>query len=107
MTAGISNELFWTLTPREVEEILKRRGEEERSRNLRAGLVAATIINVHKKKGAPLTKPADFLRSRPQPGDYMDLKQSVRALDAWAAASNQVTDAQTRRSRRRKEPETP
>lgn len=102
MAAGIPNELFWELTPREVEEVLKRQAEEERAEYLRAGLVAATIVNVNRKKGAPMVKPGDFIRVRARPEDYMDIKSTVNALDAWAAEMNQTPAATEPQTPRRK-----
>lgn len=86
--AGIPNELFWELTPPEVDAVLTRRNELERAKYLRAGLIAATIVNVNKKRGAPLTKPSDFIKEPPRPEDFMGLDEAQRFMDTWAAEQN-------------------
>lgn len=55
---------------------------------LRAGLIAATIVNVQRRKGAPLIHPQDFLRERPRPQDYMDVKTAVQFMNRWATFHN-------------------
>lgn len=79
--SGIPNELFWELTIDEVSEVLKRRTESERALTLRAGLIAATIINVNRKKGAPLVQPHDFL---PETEEYMSPEEARAFMDRWA-----------------------
>ncbi len=88
LVAGISNDLFWELTVREIEVVLNRREEEERRENLRAGLIAAAIYNVHRKRGTPAFHPRDFIRERPRPQDYMSKEQARAFLDGWAADRN-------------------
>lgn len=80
--------MFWRLAAPEVEAVLERRQSLERAAYLRAGLVAATVVNVHRKPGTPLVKPGDFLRERPKPEDYMDVEEAQVFLDHWAEAQN-------------------
>lgn len=84
--------MFWELAPPEVEAILERQNDLERARYLRAGLVAATIVNVHRKPGAPLVKPGDFIRERPRPEDYMDVEEARVFLDRWAEMQNAASE---------------
>ena len=85
MAAGISNEVYWSLTVREVKAVLKSIAEQNKQADLRAGLVAATIANVHRRKGSRLVQPQDFLR---QPKRFMELDEAVRHMDRWARSVN-------------------
>ena len=87
MEMGVPNALFWDLTSRELEEIFKSRAATEKRTNLLFGLVAATVVNVNRKKGAPLTKPSDFFKEKPKPEDFMDVAEAERVLGLWAAAT--------------------
>ena len=88
MAVGIPHELFWELTIEEVNEVLKRENEKEKSAYLRAGLIAATIVNVHRRKGARMVKPSDFIRERPKDEDYMDVATAKKVLGRWAKSVN-------------------
>lgn len=79
--SGIPNELFWESTLDEVAAVLKRRTEAERALTLRAGLIAATIINVNRKKGAPLVQPHDFL---PETEEFLTPEEARAFMDRWA-----------------------
>lgn len=81
--------MFWRSTPHEVSlllrEIGERRREEHRAAQYRAGIVAATIANVHKKRGARASQPHDFLPEEPK----ALAPEQMRALfDAWAQNRN-------------------
>lgn len=91
MAAGISNELFWNLTPREVIAVLERKAEEEKAKYLRTGVIASTIVNMSpvKKKGHR-AKATDFFRERPKPGDFMDVEQAATMLNAWAKSTSEA-----------------
>ncbi len=58
---------------------------DDRAATLRAALVAATILNVHRRRGARLVQPQDFVR---MPDDYLTPEQAVAHMDAWAASLN-------------------
>jgi len=88
--------MFWDLTIHEVGAVFDRNADRERAANLRAGLVAATIANVHRKKGAPMMKPSDFLR---QPIVRMSPKEAAQFMDTWAAGQNEMLDDDTRGNR--------
>lgn len=89
IAAGLPDELFWDSTIQEVEEVLARRREQDRAEWTRAGMVAATIVNVHRPKGRPAVKPSDFFQERraPRESDYMSVEESIRAMDAWAKST--------------------
>lgn len=89
MAAGIPNELFWALTYQEVGAWLKQRAAYERSANLRAGLVAATIANVHRRPGSPVVKASDFIRAPRKASDYMSPKEAATFMQGWAQSVNQ------------------
>lgn len=69
--------------------VFRRRSErletEQENANLRAGLIAATVANVHRRRGARSLKPSDFFRSRE---DVMTVEEAVRFLDRWADVQN-------------------
>lgn len=94
IAAGISNELFWELTSGELEEVLKNQAQAEKRDYLRAGLIAATVINVNRRKGAPLVQAGDFFRERPREEDYMDVAEAERELEAWAASTQTMAPVQ-------------
>lgn len=66
----------------------------ERAKYLRAGLVAATIVNVNRKPGRPLVRPGDFIRERPRPEDFLNVEQARALLDTWAEEQNKTEAAQ-------------
>lgn len=88
MAIGIPDELFWRMSPPELEAIFKRRAEDERREYLRFGLIAATIVNVHRKKGSRVIQPSDFFRELPKPEDFMDGEEAVTFMDRWAKTMN-------------------
>ncbi len=82
------NELFWDSTQQEVMAVLKARQRYERQANLRAGLVAATIINVHRKRGTRLVRPGDFLKVPRTAAQYMSLEEGQKHMGRWAKKVN-------------------
>lgn len=86
--AGIPEDLFWRCSPQELGALFERRREKDREAYLRAGLIAATIVNVQRRKGAALVQPGDFFRARPKEEDYMDVAEAQKAMEAWAAVTN-------------------
>lgn len=78
----------------EVEAVLEIHSRLERAKYLRAGLIAATYINMHRKPGAPMVKPGDFIRERPKPEDFMDVETARRVLDKWAEDQNKMVGEQ-------------
>lgn len=91
IAAGIPDELFWGLTVGEVNEVIRRRIDQERAAFLRAGLITSAIYNTHLKKGARKFKPTDFVREERRESDYMTVEQSIKALDAWAKRESRQT----------------
>ena len=85
MMLGIPNELYWDSTREEVDAIFAMKLQYDKAQNkaanLRAGLVAATLINIHRKKGTPAVKPMDFVVQKRQ---YMSPKEAVVFMDQWA-----------------------
>jgi hypothetical protein len=94
VAAGIDDALFWELTATEtrtlLEALMRRDGERERSALLRAGLVAAAVYNVNRKKGARPLQPKDFVR---EPVRHLTPEQMDRALQAWASRVNGSANA--------------
>lgn len=77
------------MTPAEtnalLREVYEAESRRERAATLRAGLVAAAVYNVHRKKGTPMMRPQDFVREPVKivkPGDL------ARALTSFAEAHN-------------------
>lgn len=85
---GIPNELFWDSTPQELGEIFKRKQSMEKESWLRAGLIAATIINVNRRPGAALVQPGDFIREERREEDFMSVEDATKSMDRWAARMN-------------------
>ena len=87
VAVGIPDELFWRLTRGEVMAVLKEVAQRDRQANLRAGLIAATIVNVNRKKGTRMLKPEDFLKS---PREYMSVEEGTQFMDRWARGINKA-----------------
>ena len=88
MAAGISDSLFWTLTPHELAAVLKIRAREAEQESLRFGLVAATIVNVNRRKGTRMVQPRDFFRKKRQAKDFMSVEAAQSFMDGWASQMN-------------------
>ncbi len=69
--------------------MLKQVAHRERQANLRAGLIAATIINSnpYRRKGARRVQPGDFIKREPQ---YMSPEEGVKFMDRWAGNINKT-----------------
>lgn len=65
---GVPDEVFWSSRLSEVRELVdairEREDRLQENANLRAGLVAATMVNMWSKKGARTVQPQDFFRRR-------------------------------------------
>ncbi len=81
LRCGIPNELIWDLAIPEIEAVVQLKVEDDRAAALRAGLIAATILNVNRRKGTRVIQPTDFVR---MPDDYLSPEQAVAVMDAWA-----------------------
>lgn len=66
----------------------EQRVEEERALRLDAGLIAAAIYNVHRKKGVRMLQAADFVS---MPDDYMSIEAARAYLDGWAVEQSGTT----------------
>lgn len=93
---GLPSDLFWTSTLREVEAVILRKVDQQRAANLRAGLIAATLVNIFRKKGARLVSPSDFLDT---PRDHMTIKEAGKFLDGLVASHSKLTAPQARRGK--------
>jgi hypothetical protein len=80
--------VFWASSPRELEVLFKSYKERDRQSFLRAGLIAATIVNVNRRKGTALVQPGDFLREAPRAEDYLDADAARAMMDGWASTVN-------------------
>ena len=58
---------------------------KEKAAVLRAGLVAATVYNAHRKKSSRAAKPSDFLKKK---AADLSPEQMEAELDAWARTAN-------------------
>ncbi|KKN44567.1 hypothetical protein LCGC14_0691710 [marine sediment metagenome] len=94
MACGISDALYWSLTREELVAVLKVHAARERSANLRAGLVAATICNTnpYRKKGARRIQPGDFFRSAKR--EHMSVAEAQKFMNGWASTINKDAAAQ-------------
>lgn len=87
LTSGIPNELFWDLSLPEIEAVIDCRVEDARAATLRAGLIAATILNVNRRKGASLVQATDFVREK---DEFLDPEQAAEFMDRWAQSQGGV-----------------
>jgi len=81
----MSDELYWDSTQEEVSAVLDHVALMEKQANLRAGLVAAVITNVHRKKGSRIVQPAEFLKG---PRVQMAVEEAMQFMDNWAEGIN-------------------
>lgn len=80
---GLSEQEFWEMAPQVFEALSKQWMQGEERKNLRAGLIAATIVNVQPGRKRAV-KPSDFFRQRREaPIDTQDLKQILTAISSW------------------------
>lgn len=86
--AGISDDLFWELSPPEVKAVLDEQGKFERARLLRAALITSAIYNVNRKRGTPPIRPQDFIRRPPRKEDYMSIEEGLKAMGDWVEHQN-------------------
>lgn len=63
--------------------MIKQKAEQDRAATLRAGLIAATILNVNRRKGTPLVQPQDFLAEN---DEWLTPEQAAEFMDKWAAS---------------------
>lgn len=89
MIAGVPEDLFWRSSPQELQALFTARKERDRESYLRAGLIAATVVNVNRKPGSRLIQPSDFLVEPPRPEDYMSVEEATAFMDNWATTTNQ------------------
>jgi hypothetical protein len=59
---------------------------------LRAGLIAAAVYNVNRKKGARMLQASDFVV---MPDDFLAPEDAASYMDAWAASQNSPIVAPT------------
>ena len=88
LSFGIPNELIWNLTLREAEAVVDRHMEIDRAATLRAGLVAAAVYNVHRRRGDAIWSATDFVRQPLREEDFMSVEASKSMLDRWAKGVN-------------------
>lgn len=88
---GVDDSVFWASTPSEVRVLLDAYATVEQRRQRadyqRAGLIAAAVYNVHRKKGTPKLNPMDFWDFGGRAKN--DTPDALRgAMLAWARAEN-------------------
>lgn len=70
---GLSEEVFWNLTPAQFWALSERKNENTRLADYRAGLIASILFNVNKSKTEPVKSAIDFFHS------FDDLKKEQKA----------------------------
>jgi len=76
-----------------LEKMAEKALAEEKAATLRAGLIAAAVYNVNRKKGSRPIKPQDFLARSANPVVEVEPEEMERLLDAWAGTVNKRFDA--------------
>jgi hypothetical protein len=76
--------------------IVEIRRNEQKSATLRAGLVAASVYNVHRRKGTKPVKPQDFIKEGPQ---VVSAQVMAAAFKSWAGAHNRRLANEQKRPR--------
>lgn len=56
--------------------------------------MAATIVNVNRKKGASLVQPRDFIREPLTEEDFLSVEASRALMNSWAAEQNAIFEQQ-------------
>ncbi len=86
IAVGIPDALYWDMTPDEFEAVLKEVTFNNRQANLRAGLIAATIVNMspHRRRRRAV-QPSDFLA---KPRMHMTPEEGQKAMRRWATQHN-------------------
>lgn len=88
---GIPSDLYYRLTPSEtlalLDELAEREAELERRAILRAGLIAAEIINWSplKRRGSRKVRPSDFV---PRPPPPLGSKEWIERMRGFAQRHN-------------------
>lgn len=91
LVAGVGDAVFWGSTFVEVSKLMKeyaeRRNDDQRAAIERAGIVAAAVYNVNRKKGARWIKPSDFIATRPH---EVTPEQFATLMKGWARSHNRT-----------------
>lgn len=94
VAAGMDDAVFWGCTPSEATLLLGDMAERDqavaRRADLRAGLIAATIVNTTPRKSRRVFQPTDFFPDAPE---EVTLEQMRTLLSSWAASHNRVIKA--------------
>jgi hypothetical protein len=93
VASGIPDELFWRLTPVEagalINQLVELESRRERAARLRAGLIAATIMNTtpRRKGDHKVYQPTDFWKDRKVSNvEIVAPAVMARRLAAWGDA---------------------
>lgn len=97
MGFGYAPDLFWDSTLQEVRAVLRHRAQLTRAANLRAGLVAAVLVNLHRKKGAARVRAEDFLTPDVEE-DRLEPAEAVSFMDRWMTQQNATQGGRRARS---------
>jgi hypothetical protein len=79
---------FWALTPAEYHSLVNAWDKKEHRSFLKAGVVAATIANIHRdpnQRSQPFS-PEDFAPSRERDRHYMTVEETEAALERMTRA---------------------
>lgn len=92
---GLPESAFWRLTPVRFFALVERHRERIARDDLRAGVIAATVVNLFAKKDGEPALPFDFFpwhkdeekeKERKQEIARRKLRQQQESMRAWAAA---------------------
>lgn len=82
---GLSDDEFGEMSPRHFSLLMERREDEHRRADLRAGIVASLIANVHRSKDAEMFTPEMFMPGyRPKQQTPEEMSRIMHGIKAGA-----------------------
>ena len=82
---GLSDDLFWRLSPRDFSLLLRRMSQEQEQQNRRVARICAAIYNapyidIKRRGGKPYTE-NDFMPKQRRPQGPEQMLETVKALN--------------------------
>lgn len=87
MAAGLSEDVFWNSTAKEIAAVLQEVRQQEDNANRRAALIAAQITNANPYRKGPPVRVEDFLVSRGR-DQYMSVEEGSKHMKQWMKQMN-------------------